>query len=830
MSGPAAEVPTGRGPGPVAAPRRVLVVSADIGGGHHATGRALAAAVRARWPGASVTWVDTLEVMHAGPAFRAVYRANVEWTPWLYNFFYDRIDRWRWFARAAKAVTSAWAAWGLRPVLDRVAPDLIVSTYPLGSGGLARLRRRGELRAPVGAWISDFAPHPFWVYEELDLHVVMHPACVALARRAEPGARVRPAGALPVRPAFTPGDAGAARAALGLPAGRFTVLVACGVYAFGAVDEAVDALLRAGGDRVQVVVACGRNDALRAALAGRPEAGDRLVALGWTDRMPEVTRAADVVVTNAGGATALESLATGRPVLMFRPIAGHGRANAAAMADAGVAVLCAHGPALGRALRRLLDDDAYRTGLADRAAEAAGGRDLAADVERVLAARRGAVRPLSETDALFALVDSPHVPQHVAALVLLRPAGAPMTAEAVRRAMARTVPARPWLTWRLDRPTAGRPRWRTDDGLPEALLPVTEAPGDGDPAERFARFVARPLPPGGLPWELQVDPRWGDGRTALLIRAHHAFADGLVMLDAFTGMTATRPAAPPGGPDPSAGPDRPPVGRRPPAGRRPPGAPRARQAVLLARGLLSLARAGAAPSTALHARRSGGLPARQAFTTLPAAAVRAAARAAEVSTSELLVAVVAEAVHRFLTDRGTPAPAGTVRAMVPRTLRPVAAVDGPGNRTVAVRVDLPVGPLPGPERVRRVRDALTAARARGQPLATAAVLGLVARLPLPLHRRIARRLYRSTWFDLIVSVIPGPRSARWLDSARVEEAYAVLPLAEGVGLAVGILSWDTLLTVAVSYDPVLLPDGARLAELVPAAFAALDLGERDLRT
>ena len=34
---------------------------------HHATGRALEAAVRERWPDAVVDWVDTLDVMHAGP-------------------------------------------------------------------------------------------------------------------------------------------------------------------------------------------------------------------------------------------------------------------------------------------------------------------------------------------------------------------------------------------------------------------------------------------------------------------------------------------------------------------------------------------------------------------------------------------------------------------------------------------------------------------------------------------------------------------------------------------------------------------------------------------
>jgi hypothetical protein len=242
----------------------------------------------------------------------------------------------------------------------------------------------------------------------------------------------------------------------------------------------------------------------------------------------------------------------------------------------------------------------------------------------------------------------------------------------------------------------------------------------------------------------------------------------------------------------------------------------------MARGVLSLARAGAAPPTPLSARRSGGPPARHAVTTLPAAEVRAAARAAGVSTSELLVAVVAEAVHRFLAERGTPSPHGTVRAMVPRILRSGAAADGPGNRTVALRVDLPAGPLPPAERLRRVTAAIATALHDGQLPATAAVLRLAARLPIRLQRHVAAWMYRSTWFDLIVSVIPGPRSARWFGSARVEEAYAVLPLAEGVGLAVGIMLWERSLTVAVSYDRVLLPDGARLAELVRPAFAAFE--------
>jgi hypothetical protein len=89
------------------------------------------------------------------------------------------------------------------------------------------------------------------------------------------------------------------------------------------------------------------------------------------------------------------------------------------------------------------------------------------------------------------------------------------------------------------------------------------------------------------------------------------------------------------------------------------------------------------------------------------------------------------------------------------------------------------------------------------------------------HARVSRWLYRSTWFDLIVSVIPGPRTARWLGPARVERAWAVLPLAEGVGLAVGVLAWDDTLAVALTWDPELLPDGGRLPALLQEGFDEL---------
>jgi UDP-N-acetylglucosamine:LPS N-acetylglucosamine transferase len=319
---------------------RVLIVSADMGGGHNAAGRAVQESVEHAWPDAEVHWVDALAAVGhgVGPALRGLYVLNVQRTPWLYRLFYASLWRYRWFSRASKAVVGAVFGRRLRPVVDQVAPDVIVSTYPMGSAGLVWLRRRGLLTTPCVAVVSDVAPHPFWVYADLDLTLVVHSQAVPVAQAAEPGATVE-AGPLPVCRAFQPGDKGTARRRLGLPEDRFVALVSCGSYGFGAVTEAAQALLEVGPDVLPVVV-CGRNERLAARLRslGHPEA--RLRIVGWTDDMATWTRTADVVVTNAGGVTALEAIATGRPLVMYRPIAAHGEANAALLVAAGIAARC----------------------------------------------------------------------------------------------------------------------------------------------------------------------------------------------------------------------------------------------------------------------------------------------------------------------------------------------------------------------------------------------------------------------------------------------------------------------------------------------------------
>jgi UDP-N-acetylglucosamine:LPS N-acetylglucosamine transferase len=81
------------------------------------------------------------------------------------------------------------------------------------------------------------------------------------------------------------------------------------------------------------VVLCARNEVLRRNLARVPG----VVPLAWRTDVHELLHVADVLVQNAGGLSFTESLVAGLPAVTYRPIPGHGRANAQVLDEAGLA-------------------------------------------------------------------------------------------------------------------------------------------------------------------------------------------------------------------------------------------------------------------------------------------------------------------------------------------------------------------------------------------------------------------------------------------------------------------------------------------------------------
>jgi diacylglycerol O-acyltransferase / wax synthase len=815
-------------------PQRLLVVSATIGEGHNATARAVEERARQLWPGCTIRRVDTLVEMGAGvgPGFRWIYRVNVDTTPWLYNFFYRSLWRHRWFAASSCRLVGMWSGRRLAPIIREYRPDLVVSTYPLGTGGLDWIRRRGGLDVPVAAIISDFAPHPFWVYPEIDLHYVASEPSLQAMYRARPDARGA-VGAPPVVSAFRPAEQAdkiAIRQRMGLPEQSLIVLVSCGSLGFGSVERAVAAGLAAGPD-ICVVVACGHNTALRARLLARGEPAERLVVLGWCTEMPALTAAADVVVTNAGGATALEALACGRAVLMFEPIAGHGRANAALMTQAELARSC-DGPAeLVSALRALAAQPALLAHAEHSALAHIGALNLDAEIAALpgLPRHRGA-RPLAASDAFFAYATTPAISQQIGAVLLLADQQPITPPEQLARQLAvrfaERVPALPMLHRRLELRPGRRPRWLLADDidLGAHLRARTVGTAQGVPASTALReFFGTPVPLEAPPWQLEVVHDTDTARTMLLAKMHHSLGDGLAFTTTLVELLSDqeqpqrRNTAAPSRSGPS------PIGHRQAA----PWRAGASHAGRVLRGLVSLATAGPAPAGGAVGP-STPAPPDHAMVKLPATTVRTTAREYGVGTTALLLALLGETLHR--TDPAGIAVGDRLRAMVPYTTQALRRASGggrdgdtryQGNHTAALALDLPVGPMLPGRRAVAVAEELSRLERAGQLIAAEAVVAVLGRLPAPLHAVLVRSIYQRRFFNLITSVLPGPRKAHYVFGAHVASVFPVVPLAEGVGLAVGFVSWGDMIGVGVTTDAGLFGAADQFAEALRRTFTDL---------
>jgi UDP-N-acetylglucosamine:LPS N-acetylglucosamine transferase len=277
-----------------------------------------------------------------------------------------------WGVLLALASTSRFAdraarltALGDRATLAAVGADAaaVVSTYPLASQVLGRLRRRGQLTVPAVTYLTDLSVHPLWIADGIHTHLALHD--VAAGEAVERGAHDVRVVAPAVAPMFTdlmPASAlSDARARWGLPATAPLALIVAGAWGVGSVERASHDVAATG--LAVPVVACGHNDALRRRL----NRSGRTIALGWVDDMAALMRSCQVVVQNAGGLSSLEALAAGTPVITYRCLPGHGRSNADALDRAGWAPWIRTPDELAAGLRQALAGPARFAPVAARA-------------------------------------------------------------------------------------------------------------------------------------------------------------------------------------------------------------------------------------------------------------------------------------------------------------------------------------------------------------------------------------------------------------------------------------------------------------------------------
>jgi hypothetical protein len=211
----------------------------------------------------------------------------------------------------------------VRRALAEEPADLIVATFATGASVAAKLHPEMPGTKTM-VLCTDVDPYWLWVWEELDLFLVTSQAGVGSVRRYAPGAKVQIV-PRPVRPAFyeAPGQY-SARQALGLAADADVVLLMGGGWGLGPVEDLARTLGDAG---IDVLAVAGNNAGLRTRLERAATAWATIHPFGFTDRVPELMAAADLVVTTPGATTCSEARVVGRHLVVVDAFPGHGRQN-----------------------------------------------------------------------------------------------------------------------------------------------------------------------------------------------------------------------------------------------------------------------------------------------------------------------------------------------------------------------------------------------------------------------------------------------------------------------------------------------------------------------
>lgn len=355
----------------MSAVKRILILTLSVGSGHVQASSVIQDAFA---DGSDVVDVRTLDAIDL----------SEPWFPWLYVKPYWWMLRYRreiWGAlyewRQQKRHRSTAPQWIFRRGCEKVlrelksfSPHLVIVTEIAAAEIAALAKREGWFSAPVLAVLTDFHAEPPWVQPEIDYYnVATEQARSQLMSWGVSPQRILISG-IPINPVFAlPFNKEEVRQALGLKPREPMALLMAGGMGMAPLDRIALSLERCGLP-LQTIAVAGHDQALLHRLRRlRGKIALDLLPFGWTNRIPELMAAADVVVTKPGGLTVSEALASGLPMILTHPIPGPEERNIRYLVHHRVAVHARSLEEVPALTARLLSQPKRREEMSQRARE-----------------------------------------------------------------------------------------------------------------------------------------------------------------------------------------------------------------------------------------------------------------------------------------------------------------------------------------------------------------------------------------------------------------------------------------------------------------------------
>jgi WS/DGAT/MGAT family acyltransferase len=458
---------------------------------------------------------------------------------------------------------------------------------------------------------------------------------------------------------------------------------------------------------------------------------------------------------------------------------------------------------------------------------------------------------LSALDDSFLELEDTSAHMHIGAVAIfeadpLRSPGGGIDIERIRALMEAGLYRIPRYRQRLAYvPVFGQPVW-VDDARFNLAYHVRHThlprPGDERQLKRLAgRLMSQQLDRGKPLWEMWVVEGLEGDRFAIITKVHHCMIDGVGSVE-LTG-SVMRPT-----PDPD------PLLNEPPPRWLPRPVPsgvelfmgelghRLSAPLAVLRGVGQLVRKPRAALEAAYAAGDGlaeaiGAGLRSAsptplnpeigphrrfdWATMELEAVRAVKARLGGTVNDVVLAVLAGALRRFLRRRGAWSAGLDFRAMLPVNVRSESSREDLGNRVAMMVARLPLELRDPRARLEQIISETRRLKGSHQALGMQTLEEISDRTFTSLLVDFARLAGMGRPYNVVVTNVPGPQFPVYVSGCRMLACYPLVPLFRQQALGVALFSYDGTIYWGFNADWDALPDLHELVEAVGEEFAAL---------
>jgi processive 1,2-diacylglycerol beta-glucosyltransferase len=335
-----------------------LILSVSAGGGHMKAAEAIKECIESRFPESRTLIVDTLK--YVNPIVDkfivgGLYLNTVKNAPVLWGLLYELAESGDNMTDFSKAVNKLLSV-KIKNLINDFKPSVIVCTHPFPLQMLSNLKKKGKVTIPTVAILTDYASHPFWLYEHIDAYVVAHNYMkYEVEKRNIPENIVYPFG-IPVLKSFLKKrDRASILKELNLD-DKLTVLMMGGSLGFGEVRDTFQSLLNSKKD-LQIIAITGQNMKLKRQLEKYSDTSKKkVIILSYTNRVSDLMDISDLIITKPGGMTITESLVKELPIIIISPIPGQEERNAHFLSNVGAAARILDTDDVDTVLNQILDN------------------------------------------------------------------------------------------------------------------------------------------------------------------------------------------------------------------------------------------------------------------------------------------------------------------------------------------------------------------------------------------------------------------------------------------------------------------------------------------